>query len=391
MAGGKSLLTRGLVSVSSNQITRPPDTGKKSSMRYLSAILPISFFTVAGMQVGFSGPVADSDVRDAATKAIALLQSTGKVWFEKQTCVSCHHQALPMMALKIARERGIPVNEELARQSASKAFSYFQSLDRAVQSTHVVDPAMDTGMHLLSGAQAGLPPSLTTAVYARLIANYQHSDGSWTTLDDRPPQAHSRITATAVAARAVQLYLPERLREEKAARTARARQWLLSATPSNTEDRTFQLLGYRWVDVPPADRQRAATQLLAEQRTDGGWEQLPNLASDAYATGEALAALYQAGDIDVQEPAYQRGLRFLLNSQKADGSWLVRTRLIENQLVSPPYFETGFPYKEHQVISCMGTSRAVIALMQVIATSNRLFLSAFTGRPKLSSVLKSAT
>ena len=99
---------------------------------------------------------------------------------------------------------------------------------------------------------------------------------------------------------------------------------VLSATPRNTEDRTFQLLGYRWVDVPLADRQRAAAQLLAEQRRDGGWGQLPNLASDAYATGEALDALYQAGDIDVQAPAYQRGLRFLLSSQRPDSYWLVQ-------------------------------------------------------------------
>jgi len=62
---------------------------------------------------------------------------------------------------------------------------------------------------------------------------------------------------------------------------------------------------------------------LREQRADGGWSQLPTLASDAYATGLALVALHQGGVLPVDHAAYRRGVEFLLRTQLEDGSWFV--------------------------------------------------------------------
>ena len=42
--------------------------------------------------------------------------------------------------------------------------------------------------------------------------------------------------------------------------------------------------------------------------------------SDAYATGSALAALHEAGGMATTSAEYQRGLRWLLAHQLADGS-----------------------------------------------------------------------
>jgi ankyrin repeat protein len=63
------------------------------------------------------------------------------------------------------------------------------------------------------------------------------------------------------------------------------------------------------------------------------------------------------------DPAWQSGLSYLKRTQKPDGSWLVRSRLHEQRLVSPPYFESGFPYGANQMVSCMGTSWATAALL----------------------------
>ena len=53
---------------------------------------------------------ANSDqVRAAASRAIALLQSTQKGWYAKQSCESCHQQILPAIAFRVAREHGIAV------------------------------------------------------------------------------------------------------------------------------------------------------------------------------------------------------------------------------------------------------------------------------------------
>jgi hypothetical protein len=102
----------------------------------------------------------------------------------------------------------------------------------------------------------------------------------------------------------------------------------------------------------------AARELLPLQRSDGGWGQLAALASDAYATGQALVALRESRAIPVSDRAYQRGTRFLLDSQLADGSWYVRTRAPAIQ----PYFDSDFPHGPDQFISAAATNWAAMAL-----------------------------
>jgi squalene cyclase len=94
------------------------------------------------------------------------------------------------------------------------------------------------------------------------------------------------------------------------------------------------------------------------QRPDGGWNQLPGMPSDAYATGQALFALATAAKMSPTEPAFQKGIDYLLKTQAADGTWHVQTRSIWLQ----PYFESGFPYGRDQFISTAGTAWAAMAL-----------------------------
>ena len=82
------------------------------------------------------------------------------------------------------------------------------------------------------------------------------------------------------------------------------------------------------------------------------------MGSDAYATGSALVALCLAGGLATDEPAYRRGVAFLLREQRADGSWLVKSRSKPFQ----PYYESGFPHGNDQFISMAATSWAVTAL-----------------------------
>ena len=70
-------------------------------------------------------------------------------------------------------------------------------------------------------------------------------------------------------------------------------------------------------------------------------------------------ALAQAGHLPPNAPEYQRGVRYLLETQLSDGSWLVRSR---SYPVQPKYFDTGFPHGINQWISAAGTSWACMAL-----------------------------
>ena len=86
------------------------------------------------------------------------------------------------------------------------------------------------------------------------------------------------------------------------------------------------------------------------------------LQSDAYATGQALVALRESRVVKVSDAAYQRGIRYLLNSQLADGSWYVRTRAPAIQ----PYFDSDFPHGPDQFISAAATNWAAMALIGVV-------------------------
>jgi len=162
-------------------------------------------------------------------------------------------------------------------------------------------------------------------------------------------------------------------RDEFAGRVARARAWLVASKAVTLQEKAFRLLGLSWAD---ADRKliREATQtLLSDQHADGGWSGLPTLSSDSYATGLALVALRQGASLPSTHAAYQKGVRFLLSSQREDGSWHVKSRALGFQ----PYFESGYPYQHDQWISSAGAGWATAALAyalepkQVAAASAR--------------------
>jgi hypothetical protein len=141
-------------------------------------------------------------------------------------------------------------------------------------------------------------------------------------------------------------------------RVERAREWLAAAKPQTTEDRAMQLLGLSWADARAEVLRKVAQGLLAEQRPDGGWGQLPALESDAYATGQAMVALKTSGVVSASDAAWERAQGFLLRTQLEDGSWLVRSRTIPFQ----PYKESGYPHGKNQWISAAGASWAAWAL-----------------------------
>jgi hypothetical protein len=128
----------------------------------------------------------------------------------------------------------------------------------------------------------------------------------------------------------------------------------------------FQLLGLGWAQADRETVAGAVTNLLREQRADGGWSQLPTLASDAYATGLALCALHQGGGVGVDHAAYRRGVEFLLRTQMADGSWFVASR----SFPVVEYSRSGFPHGRSQFISAAATCWSTMALIPATDTKD---------------------
>ena len=218
----------------------------------------------------------------------------------------------------------------------------------------------NTVNYLLAGLAAeNYPPDPATDAMARYLKNDQMPDGRWRLIANRPPLESSEFEVTAVSMRALQVYKPKALQADYERAIWRAADWLRTTKPKSTADRVGQILGLAWAGDSKDSMRQFANDLLAEQRTDGGWSQLPTMASDAFATGQVLTALHNSGTVAASDPAYQRGVKFLLSTQLEDGSWHVRSRAIPFQ----PYFEGGFPHGHDQWISAAATNWAAMALI----------------------------
>ena len=284
-----------------------------------------------------AGPVVQSgEVRRAAIRSLALLNGVNQTWLERGYCYTCHNDGLFNKLHAVARQHGLPVDEQLALRSARRTYSWTGNPDEAIQGFYFVDPALVDGHELVALHDAGYPAALPLEAYARRLAHLQTPAGNWISSDRRPPQSNSAWSATQVALEGIRDYLPDSLAEEKKAIFRSAQKWLTGAKTESTEDRADKTFSLAAIEAPPNVIQQSVDDLLKEQQPDGGWSQIANRTSDAYATGHVLAALQAAG-LSPAHPAYLRGLRFLIDTQKPDGSWYVRTRLVYPFQISPPY------------------------------------------------------
>jgi ankyrin repeat protein len=226
-----------------------------------------------------------------------------------------------------------------------------------------INTAFSLSYLLIGRAAAGYPSNDTTDAMVYNLAGYQSDRGAYLSESHRPPLEDSAVTATALASRALTLFGPEGRSQEIEEKLRRARNWLEAVAPSSNEERAMRLLGLGWTGASDRSIREAAEDLSHRQRPDGGWAQIATLESDAYATGQALVSLQQMGGLSVDSEVYRSGVRFLLETQWEDGSWLVETR---RRGPGIPYFDAGFPHKMHQFISFAGTAWATMALCLTI-------------------------
>jgi ankyrin repeat protein len=321
---------------------------------------------------------SNEEILRAIHQTTDLLATTRDAWVPHAYCYTCHHEGMQFRVDRVAAEHGLPVdrteeNDHLKKimlRIHRKELPYFQT-DQVVRGTQLTDPAFANGLVLTSFHDLGISRSLPLEAAAQRLSKLQKAEGYWVTTDERPPQASSRFTSTAYAIEAIKDYLPEQPAAEKHAVISKAKQWLLTSPPRDSEDKAMQLFGLRSAGASKREIDPIAKLLIGEQRQDGGWAQFKTRESDAYATGEILVALNEAGALRTSDPAYRRGVAYLLKTQATDGSWHVKTRLLSPAQISPPPFDFKLPYDDDYIVSYFGTAWADQALMLVLPRAPR--------------------
>jgi len=304
-------------------------------------------------------PASPRAVRAAIDASLPMLQHADTVFLKTAGCISCHNNSLFQMTAAAVRAKGFRIDDAAFQEQMTRTRVYLASWRERELQDIPIPGQVDTTAYILAGlADAQYPADAATDAMARYLKRRQLADGGWRVATHRPPIESSSIAVTALAIRGLSAYAPAPLKADYERAARRGAMWLAAAPPQTNEDHAFKLLGLAGARAGQAAIRTTAAALVKRQREDGGWSQIPTLTSDAYATGQALVALAASGAVKPGDPVYQRGVRFLLDTQLEDGSWYVRTRTIPIQ----PYFDSEFPHERDQFISAAATNWATMAL-----------------------------
>jgi N-acyl-D-amino-acid deacylase len=325
---------------------------------------------VLATSIQAAAPPADLAVKAAVVKALKRAEQGVINYPKHRRCFSCHHQAMAVLSMTAARDRGFAIDADLLRKQIDFSLRTFRNKTAIASGRGVGGDSTGVVYALHTFAAAEGPYDDTTAALVKYLLVKQRRDGAWPipAFGNRPPTMGSLFTNTGLAVSALKRYPPPKDAPGAADLQARidtallkGTTWLLTNKPASTEDRVFHLWGLVSAGVGVKVIGVARGQLLDEQRPDGSWAQLPRMAGDAYATATALVALRRAG-LDVGHESYKRGVKYLLDHQNEDGAWIVRTRSRPLQV----FFDNGDPGGKSQFISFAATNWAILALLETM-------------------------
>jgi Prenyltransferase and squalene oxidase repeat len=270
-------------------------------------------------------------VETAVDRGLAFLAKDALAWKKEHHCASCHHAALVIWAMREAKQRGHGVDEpllaELTTWVAESGDGKF-ALARPAAAPQAASPkavyfalALGAQPKLSAASQQGLTLLLKT------VKAEQTEGGSWSTWPEtRPPIfGNSDASLTALATLAL---LPAAAAGDEGAKAARDRavRWLAETkTDDDPQSVAMRLVLWSRLGRPAAEWQPLVRRIKERQNADGGWSQTKEMASDAWATGQALYALAHAG-VKPDDPAIRGGQAFLAKAQRDDGSWPMTSR-----------------------------------------------------------------
>jgi squalene-hopene/tetraprenyl-beta-curcumene cyclase len=328
-------------------------------MRHLSAIV-----TLAVLPFGALAADPAPNVKKMIDRGLAFLTEDGLAWKDTRRCASCHHAPFTVWALSEAKKQGYAVDEKAlagliawvaAKDDPAKVFGKSPQQEPIVvnEAPLLLALGIEAGEAKAPAAQDGLKKML-----AALLSD-QNKDGSWKLVHASRPIGSAPDVMTTLALLALSApNAPDLGTAGKAARE-KGLQWLRGAKPDDDQQATvLRLILWRRLGRPASDWEPLVNKLRVAQNADGGWGQTKGAKSDAYATGQALYALAEAGERPGDE-AVRRAQSFLAKIQGPDGSWAMTSRAI---------LPSGKRAKNLEPITHAGSAWAVLGLVRTAAT-----------------------
>ena len=146
-------------------------------------------------------------VRAAVEKALPLILKSTAEYPESRDCFSCHHQAVPVLALATAKGRGFAVPPEAiggpVEHTEADLRGSLESYRKGVGQGGGVTRA---GYALLTLEVGGKTPDEVTDAVTEYLLQKDESRDHWRGSSNRPPSEASEFTATYLALRALAAY-----------------------------------------------------------------------------------------------------------------------------------------------------------------------------------------
>jgi len=296
---------------------------------------------VAIMVVLLSGAASAQERRDKPSevgatidRGLAFLTKDALAWKNKHNCASCHHAALVIWSMREAKQRGHAVEEpvlaQLTKWVAESGDGKF-GLARPASAPKALSPkAVWFALALGADPKPDAISQKGMKLLLKTVKSEQTENGSWSTWPEtRPPIfGDSNESMTALATLAV---LPAAAAGDASAKAVRDKgiQWLAKTkTDNDPQSIAMRLVLWRRLGRPANEWEPLIQHIKKRQNADGGWSQTKDMASDAWATGQALYALAHAG-IKPNDPVIARAHAFLIKTQRSDGSWPMTSRPVK--------------------------------------------------------------
>ncbi len=282
---------------------------------------------VLAMMVFSSANAASPGAKASVSAALPYLQREGVAWMDKRGCVSCHQIPAMLWSLDAAAAHGFDVDATKLQEWKTWSTQPVNFVKPAEKKEDLdVAKTLASNIDTMSALLLAISPSAESEADAdtqwrnqfvnALVAN-QRGDHSWKPCGQLPAQKRPGRETTQVTTMWTLIALGRNQGDAKSLKEALA-----------FVDKGDDRISIEWwvarmllaqQQGEPMDRYR--DEIAQRQRDDGGWGWLNEDESDALATGMALYALSTSGHS--KDDAIERATKWLVDTQKEDGSWAV--------------------------------------------------------------------